>query len=275
MSHNRQKKIAAISDLTGFGRCALSVTLPIISHMKVQCCPLPTAMLSNHTAYPEYSFFDFTEELPDYMAGWEKLGLKFEGILTGFLGSAAQIGLVEDFIARFRTGRTKVIVDPVMGDHGKIYTTYTEEMCSGMSRLVALADIITPNITECCKLTNTPYKEIGWKKVELLAMAEQLRVMGPEKVVITGIVQGSFVANFVYEKDKAPRLFRTYRVGDHRYGAGDIFAAIIAADAVNGVLFERSVKKASNFIKRCISRSIDLSIPHTDGLCFEEVIGGL
>lgn len=272
MNHNKQKKIAAISDLTGFGRCALSVSLPIISHMGVQCCPLPTSIFSNHTAYPEYSFFDFTGQLPDYMDNWEKLGLKFEGITSGFLGSAGQIKMVQEFINRFRTETTKIIVDPIMGDHGEIYATYSEEMCEGMKRLVSAADIITPNITESCKLTGMSYKEKGWTAKELLAMAEILHRMGPEKIVITGINQGNFIANFVYEKGKTHRFLRTHKVGCDRFGTGDVFAAIIAADAINNIAFERSVKKASNFIKRCIERSVELDIPKTDGVCFEEVI---
>ncbi|MCL2254744.1 MAG: pyridoxamine kinase [Lachnospiraceae bacterium] len=270
--HNKQKKIAAISDLTGFGRCALSVAMPIVSYMKVQCCPVPTSIFSNHTAYQEYSFFDCTGQLTDYMAKWKKLNLKFEGILSGFLGSAAQIDMVIHFVTHFRTGRTKVIVDPIMGDHGKIYATYTEEMCDGIRRLVSLADIVTPNLTECCKLTDVSYKEKNWKKKELHAMAEMLHAMGPEKIVITGIPQGNFIANYIYEYGKTPRLFRTHKIGADRSGTGDIFASIIAADAVNGVAFERSVKKASNFIKRCVARSIEMDIPRTDGVCFEEVI---
>ena len=272
MPHNRQKKIAAISDLTGFGRCALSVALPIISHMRIQCCPLPTAIFSNHTAYPSYSFHDCTDEWPAYMEQWQILGLKFEGILTGFLGSAAQIGLVEEFITRFRSGRTQVIVDPIMGDHGRIYATYTDEMCAGMRRLVALSDITTPNITEACHLTDTPYKEKGWTERELLAMAEALLAMGPEKIVITGIIQGCFITNFVHEKGGTSHFVRTHRVGSDRFGTGDIFAAIIAADAVNDIPFELSVKKASHFVKRCILRSAELGIARTDGVCFEELL---
>jgi pyridoxine kinase len=271
-NHNTQKKIAAISDLTGFGRCALTVTLPLVSHMGIQCCPMPTAIFSNHTAYPEYSFFDYTSQLTGYMESWEKLGLRFEGIMSGFLGSLDQIALVEHFITRFGTRRTQVIVDPIMGDHGKIYATYTEEMCQAIRRLVALADIVTPNITELCKLTDTPYKEKGWKKKELLAMAEEICALGPEKIVVTGIAQGSFIANYVYEKGEAPRLLRTYRVGTDRSGTGDVFAAIIAADAVAGLPFAQSVKKASRFVKRCIARSIELDIPKTDGVCFEELL---
>lgn len=275
MSHNHQKKIAVINDLTGFGRCSLTVSIPIISCLGVQCCPVPTSIFSNHTGYPEYFFDDYTGHMEEYVGKWEKLHLKFEGIASGFLGSREQIAMVIRFIERFKTGRTKVIVDPVMGDNGKIYTTYTEDMCREMERLVACADIITPNLTECCLLTGLPYKETGWKKKELYHMAEALFVRGPEKIVITGIPQGDFIANFVMEKGREARIFRTHRAGCERSGTGDVFASIIAADAVNGIDFELSVKRASNFVKRCIIRSDELSIPKTDGVCFEELLDTL
>lgn len=272
MERSRQKKIAAINDLTGFGRCALAVSIPVISHLKVQCCPVPTSILSNHVGYQEYFFDDYTEKLPAYFAMWEKLGLKFDGIMSGFLGSGEQIALVERFVARFSKKGTLVIVDPVMGDHGKIAETYTEEMCRRMRRLVSLADIITPNLTEACKLTDTPYRDKGWKKTELFAMAEKLRGMGPEKIVITGIPQGKFIANYMYQEKEEPVLFRTYREGTERCGTGDLFAAIIAADAVNGVPFVDSVKKASLFVKKCIIRSMEMGVEQKNGVCFEEIL---
>ena len=144
MAQSKQKKIAAINDLTGFGRCALTVSLPVISHMKLQCCPVPTSVFSNHAGYPEYFFDDYTQRLEQYLAMWKKLGLKFDGIMSGFLGSAEQIGVVEQFVREFRRQDTVVVIDPVMGDHGKIVGTYTEEMCREMRKLVSLADIITP-----------------------------------------------------------------------------------------------------------------------------------
>ncbi|MDE5910397.1 MAG: pyridoxamine kinase [Lachnospiraceae bacterium] len=272
MEQSRQKKIAAINDLTGFGRCALAVSIPVISHLKVQCCPVPTSILSNHVGYQEYFFDDYTKKLPAYFAMWEKLDLKFDGIMSGFLGSSAQIALVEKFVGQFSKEGTIVIVDPVMGDHGKIAETYTEEMCCGMRRLVSLADIITPNLTEACKLTDTPYREKGWKKTELFAMAEKLRGMGPEKIVITGIPQGKFIANYMYQEKEEPVLFRTYREGTERCGTGDLFASIIAADAVNGVSFVESVKKASLFVKKCIIRSMEMGVEQKNGVCFEEIL---
>ena len=175
-----------------------------------------------------------------YIAEWRKLDLHFNGICTGFLGSEAQIGIVGDFLQEFGGEGTIVLIDPVMGDYGKPYPTYTMEMCLEMKKLVHYADILTPNLTEACILTDTPYKE-KWRVAEIEQMAEVLSRMGPGKVVITGIPQGCFVANLCYEKGKECKVLRTHRIGTSRSGTGDIFSAILAADAVNGVSFEESV----------------------------------
>lgn len=274
MSHNNQKKIAVINDFSGFGRCSIAVALPILSVMKIQCCPLPTSIFSNHTGFPSYFFEDYTDRMILYMQEWKKLDLRFKGICSGFLGSKEQIGIVKKFFREFKTEDTQIIVDPVMGDYGKPYPTYTAEMCGEMKKLVEFADILTPNLTEACVLTDTPYKD-KWKISEINEMAEKIHHKGPKKIAVTGIVQGDFIANFCYEAGKEPKILRTHRVGTQRSGTGDIFAAVIAADAVNGVPFQRSVKKASNFIKKCIIRSEELAIPLTDGVCFEEVLGEL
>lgn len=267
-----QRKLAVINDISGFGRCSVAVALPIVSYMGVQCCPVPTSVFSNHTGFPHYFFDDYTDRMQEYIDHWKKLGLSFDGIATGFLGSDKQIQIVKDFIKDFKRENTKIIIDPVMGDYGKLYSTYTEELCQEMKKLVCLADIITPNLTECCKLTDTPYKGEGWRKKELQHMAEMLAGQGPQKIVITGIKQGGFIANYIYEKSKEPKWIRTHKVGTERSGTGDVFASIIAVDSVNGIPFDRSVKKASGFVKRCILKSIELEIPKTDGVCFEEIL---
>lgn len=271
MSHNNQKKIAVINDFSGFGRCSIAVALPIISTLKIQCCPLPTSIFSNHTGFNSFFFDDYTDKMPLYINEWKKLGLQFDGITSGFLGSKKQIEIVTQFFKDFKTKENIIIVDPVMGDYGKIYATYTKEMCEEMKKLVQYADIITPNITELCILTDTPYQE-KWKISELEKMTEELAEKGPEKIVVTGIVQKEFIANFCYEKGKSPKILRCHRVGTQRSGTGDVFSSIIAADAVNQVPFDKSVKKASNFIKKCILKSIEMDIPVTDGVCFEELL---
>lgn len=274
MSHNHQKKIAVINDLSGFGRCSIAVALPLISHLGVQCCPLPTAIFSNHTGFNSFYFDDYTHSMGPYMAEWEKLGLEFEGILTGFLGSEQQIGLVEEFIETFSTERTTVIMDPVMGDNGRPYATYTPELCQEMKRLVRHADILTPNLTEACILTDIPY-QVWFSEGQLLDMARRLCDQGPEKVVVTGVPRGAYLENYCYEQEGGPAVQRTQRISPQRSGTGDVFASIVAAGTVRGVPFAKCVKTAAEFIKICLKRSSELDIPTTDGVCFEEVIGKL
>ncbi len=271
-----QKKIAVINDIAGYGRCAMTVLLPIISYMGVQACPLPTSIFSNNTAFPDFFMDDYTDRMEAYIGKWGKIGLTFDGIATGYLGSVRQIDIVKRFIGAFSHEGTLVIVDPVMGDHGKIYSAYTVELCTELRKLVALADIITPNLTEACYLLDMPYREKGWKRRELFEMAQSLSAMGPSRVVITGIPQGEFIANYVYVKtgegEPQARLSRIHKADSERCGTGDVFAAIIAADAVNGVPFDRSVKKAAAFVRQCITKAVELKTPSTDGVPFEELL---
>lgn len=267
-----QKKIAVINDISGYGRCATTVMLPIISYMGVQCCPVPTAILSNHMGYPNYYMDDYTDRMEEYIENWIKLGIKFDGITTGFLGSVEQIAIVKRFIRTFAHKHTLVIVDPVMGDHGRLYSTYTGELCGQLKELIRLADITTPNLTEACELADVPYRNGSWRRKELYAMAERISSYGPSRVVITGIPQGGFIANYVYEKGMEPQIIRTHRVGTERSGTGDVFSSIIAADGVNGVPFHQSVRKASGFVRKCILRTTEQDVPKTDGVCFEDIL---
>lgn len=271
-----QNRMAIINDFTGFGRCSLAVEIPIISALGIECCALPTSILSNHTAFSSWFFDDYTEKMLPYMEEWKKLGVSFDGILTGFLGSERQIAVVKQIIEEFsqREGhKTLVIVDPIMGDHGKAYATYTEEMCRQMKQLVQFADLVTPNLTEACMLTDIPYKESGWHIKELSKMAKQLCDMGAEQVVISGIIMGQSIGNVLCKKGKEEiKLLRNRRVGIERCGTGDIFSSILAADMVNGIRLEDSVKKAMKFIKECILLTEQFSIPKTNGVCFEYLL---
>lgn len=274
MAHNNQKKIAVVNDYSGFGRCSLAVELPIISKLKIQCCPFPTSILSNHTGYKSFYFMDFTDHMSAYMEEWKKLDLQFDGICTGFLGSAKQIEIVENFIKHFKTDKTKVVIDPVMGDYGKLYATYTEEICMEMKNLVKYADIITPNLTEACILTGCEYNE-KYKNAQIEQIAKQLSEMGPKKVVITGIPRGHFICNYCYEEGRESIIIKTAKIGTQRSGTGDIFTSIVVADTVNGIDFYESIRKASHFVKKCIQKAIDMDIPLTDGVPFEEILGTL
>lgn len=271
--HNNQKKIAVINDFSGFGRCSLTVAIPVISALKVQCCPIITSILSNHTGFPSFYIDDYTERMQPYIDEWKKLDLRFHGIYTGYLGSVNQIEIVLRFIESFSTQDTRIIVDPVMGDYGKTYSTFTPELCEEMKKLAMKATILTPNLTEACILADSAYHEGKWTKREIQELAEKLSLLGPEKIVITGIPQGEFIVNYSYIRGEADGRFqKNVRVGTTRSGTGDVFSSIIAADAVNGVDFNVSVKKASAFVKKCILKSVEMNIPVTDGVCFEEVL---
>lgn len=276
MSHNNQKKIAVINDFSGFGRCSLTVALPIISAMGIQCCALPTAIFSNHTGYDDFFFDDYTDKMERYFEMWHKLDLKFEGIVTGFLGSKHQIKIVERFLREFTTENTVVVIDPIMGDNGKLYATYTQEMCRELKNILSMADILTPNITEACILTDTPYSnDTAFTTEQLIHIAASLCNGRTKKVVITGIPDGNMLNNLVYEEGGSRHLLSTVKVGEDRAGTGDVFSSIITADAVNKVDFASSVKKAGNFIVKAVKRSIELDIPTQDGVCFEEILSEL
>lgn len=270
-----QRKIAVINDLSGYGRCSLTVAIPILSALKVQCCPVPTSILSNHTGFPTYFFDDYTEKMIPYIDQWKKLGLDFDGIYSGFLGSEQQIEIVINMIKTFGGPKTKVIIDPIMGDHGEAYQTYTTSMCRRMKELVGFGDIVTPNLTEACILTERGYRKEGWKRTELLHMAEEIQAMGPESVVITGIREGGYITNVVLEKDWPPAFLRTLRAGGERPGTGDVFSSIMAAQAVKGIPLREGVKKAAHFVKSSILKSEELNVPVENGVCFEEILNEL
>ena len=271
MSHNRQKKIAVINDFCGFGRCSIAASLPIISALKIQCCPLPTSIFSNHTGFESFYYTDYTEHMNRYMQEWEKLNLRFHGILTGFLGSPEQIQIVKSFFERFKTDSNITVIDPVMGDYGRLYPTYSPRLAEQMCSLVPYADILTPNLTEACILTETAY-DPDMDEARLETLCQKLSAMGPKKVVISGLSRGEDLENFIYEEGKQPHIVREHKVGPCRSGTGDVFSSIIAADAVNGKDLTSAVRHASSFIAKVLRRTLEMGLPDTDGICFEEYL---
>lgn len=272
-------KLAVINDLTGFGHCSLAVAIPIISVMGVQACPVPTGIFSNHMAFPEWHYTDFTPEMSSYLSVWERLSLSFDGISCGFLGNEALIPALSGFFKQQKeTYGTCILLDPVMGDHGKAYSSVTPSYQKALTGLCSLADILTPNLTEACFLTGTAYPEELLTKnnlqplLSLLSgMAAKLHGMGIGKVVITGIKIGNFFGNYVSVPGSGKLLFSPAG-GPSRPGTGDIFAAILSADAVKGVPFSDSVKKAAEFVRICTEGSAALNIPIVEGVCLEQYL---
>ena len=268
--HNHEKKIAVINDFCGFGRCSLTVSLPIISALKVQCCPLPTSLFSNHTGFDRFYSTDFTPHMAPYIEQWKALNLKFAGILTGYLGSPEQIAIVKDFLRAFKNPDTVVVMDPVMGDNGCLYPSYSPLLADKMKELVPYADILTPNLTEACFLTKTPYKNDLNMQI-LSEICLKLTEMGPKKVVISGVERGESLENYIFEDGKIT-VITEHKVGPNRAGTGDVFSSILAADLVNGLSLEDAVRHAAAFIAKVLRRALELNLPKTDGLCFEEFL---
>ena len=186
MYANKVKKIAAVHDLSGMGRVSLTVVIPILSSMGFQVCPLPTAVLSNHTQYPGFSFLDLTDEMPKIIAEWKKLEVQFDAIYTGYLGSPRQIQIVSDFIKDFRQPDSLIVADPVLGDNGRLYTNFDMDMVKEMRHLITKADVITPNLTELFYLLDKPYKADNTDE-ELKEYLRLLSDKGPQVVIITSV----------------------------------------------------------------------------------------
>ena len=266
----RQKKIALINDITGFGRCSVAVMAPIISAMKIQAVAVPTAILSTHTQFPEYYFDDYTPRMRDYIQTYKNLNMEFDGIATGFLGSEEQVDIVIDFIQSFGTKDSMILVDPVMGDYGKLYKTYTPQMCDKMKGLVQYANILTPNLTELCTLLDTNYGNGKFSTDELEEMCRQLALRGPEHIVVTGIpFQKNQIMNYIYSQRENSRIVMVDRIGVDRSGTGDVISAVIAGMFMNGHGFYDSVRKAAEFASKCIKYCEDNQVPSYWGLSFE------
>ncbi len=273
--HNSIKKIAAVNGIVGFGKSSLAVTVPVISAMGIQCCPVPTALFSNHPGFPQFYKKDLTTELPDYLNYWKKLDLTFDGILSGFLSSLEQMEMVKRLITEFSTEHTKVIIDPVMGDHGRLYSVYTKEMCKSMKDLAAYAHILTPNLTEACILADITYHDGDWTNKELHELLGRLTRYPAEQIVVSGISSEDFLVNLIYDKAHGTTIQKQKKAGKERSGTGDVFAAIIASNAVHGIPFEESVTMAGQFIREAIIFTEENHIPSTDGVYFEPLLAKL
>lgn len=270
------KRCAVVNDFSGFGRCSVSVALPVISAMGICCACVPTAILSNHTGYPNYFFDSYTDKMSSFIAEWKKLSLKFDTIYSGFLGCEKQIDIVCDFIKDFANKNSIVLVDPVMGDGGKIYTTYTKQMCEKMKKLALLADVITPNITEACILTDNEYigEEISDKQAADLL--EKLNLNGKRSVLITGIISGESIKTAVFDsKTGESKIISNKRTAISYPGTGDLFASVLCGGVTNGMSLFEAAELATNFIEKASSYTSNFKTDINDGIAFEPFISSL
>ena len=272
------RRIAAIHDLSGIGRTSLMAVIPILSTMGFNVCPLPTAILSNHSQYPDFSFLDLTEEMPRIIDQWEKLGVTFDAIYTGYMGSPRQIEIVCGFIERFRTADTLVVVDPVLGDNGHLYSKMTQEMVEEMRRLVCRADVLTPNLTEAFALLDRPYKT-DCTTEELKDLIDELSEMGPDTVIITGVpVPGQSGLTSVIARSKSD--VRTWKVTcpylpAHYPGTGDSFTSVITGSLLQGDSLPIALDRAAQFILQGIRSTFGYRMDNRDGILLERVLPNL
>lgn len=272
------RRIAAVHDLSGVGRVSLTVVIPILSTMGFDVCPLPTAILSNHTQYENFTFLDLTDEMPAIIDHWEKLGVDFEAIYTGYLGSPRQIRIVADFIERFRTPDTLVVVDPVLGDNGRLYNKITDEMVREMRTLAARADVLTPNLTELFALLGEPFRP-ECTDDELKAAITELTNTGPDTVIITGVpVQGKPNLTSVIARSRTDG--RTWKVTcpylpAHYPGTGDAFTSVITVSLLQGDSLPIALDRAAQFILQGIRATFGYQIDNREGILLERVLQNL
>ncbi len=273
MQIQNSKKILVINDMAGIGRCSMSVALPMISACGVQACPLPTAIFSNHLGFDTHFKQDLTSAMIPYMDQLNALSISFDGIYCGFLSSATQMDYVQTYLKGNNCKDTKqILIDPVMGDHGSTYKSITKEFCEKMKLFISCATMITPNITEACILTNTPYKESGWSENELLKLSEHLHALGPNQIIITGMKEDGYFHNFVYESSRDYHLCITPIGGASRPGTGDLFASIISGLCIKGITLTSATQIASDFIALCTKGSEDALVPIKEGVIFESYL---
>lgn len=261
-------RVACINDLSGFGRCSLTTALPVLSVMGVQACPVPTAVLSKHTGFPQFTFTDLTDTLTAYFDSWDDLD--FDWIYAGFLGSIGQIEMVRAFFVKQKQKNPdcRILLDPVMGDEGRRYSTYTPELCDDVRRLVSSADVITPNITEACLLTGTEYRGECLHMQAAERLADSLMQLGCGSVVITGIVQENRIGNLTYQDGRAS-YSDVHRTECLFSGTGDLFASVLCGALARGKSLSASVKIAGAFLSEVTQGTLREHTPAAEGVLFE------
>jgi pyridoxine kinase len=264
------KRVLAIHDLCSFGRCSLTAAMPVLSAMGNQVCPFPTALYSNNLTYGKFFSKDLTDTMGSYMDKWEELGLGFDAIYSGFLASAAQTEAVADCIDRF--GKDKlVVVDPAMGDGGKLYPVFGADMIEAMKKLVAKATVITPNYTEACLLTGTPFADKIPDEDTLTDICEKLLAMGPRAVVVTSVPSDDkHISVASMESTQVfPELYRVDRLPFATCGTGDVFTSALTGYLLKGKDLDQCVQGAADFVSYVIQATIDAGTDPKEGVQLE------
>ncbi|MFP4226806.1 MAG: pyridoxamine kinase [Desulfobacterales bacterium] len=275
---NPVQRIAAIHDLSGFGRASLTVVIPILSTMGVQVCPLPTAVLSTHSKFSDYHFVDLTDHMPAMIDHWQRLEVEFDAIYSGFLGSHRQVAIVTDFIEHFRKPDQLVVVDPVLGDDGVIYGPLGTDMVAEMRSLITHASVITPNMTEAALLLEESYTpNPGISKIKDWAI--RLAEKGPEIVIITSVPENERekTTSVVAYNSRHKRFWKVlcdYLPADYP-GTGDAFASVVVGCLLQGDSLPIALDRAVQFISLGVRATFGHTYDTRQGILLERVLGNL
>lgn len=270
-----QSRALVINDLSSFGKCSLTAAIAVLSAMNIQPCPLPTAVLSSQSEFPHFFCKDLTEIMPEYKSAWLKNGESFDGICTGYFANSAQLDSAIDIIDTFRGKSGVVLVDPVMGDGGRLYPVYDKAACEKMKHLASRADILTPNLTELCILTGTDYSSLKGESDCLERIAQIAKPLADGRgVVVTGIRCCGDICNMVIGGSSV-EIFRSKLVDESFSGTGDIFAAVVFGSVLSGKTLTESAKTAAGFVELAISDTIKQQHNPIYGVNFEKYLATL
>lgn len=265
-------RMAAIHDLSGMGKCSLSVALPIVSAAGVECCCIPTALLSTHTGgFTGWTFTDLSRDIVPIAQHWHDLELKFNAVYSGYLASGAQGALIEQAIDLLADENTLVIVDPAMADNGKYYANLGEKMAECFRRLIRKADIITPNVTEACFLTGAKYTAGAHSLDYYVELIDALSEFGPNFVAVTGACTEEGKVGIVARDNTSGKLCTVMNETHDGmfHGSGDVFASAFSALLTRGAPLEDALTAAERFVAAAIERTAARNTPRHYGLDFE------
>lgn len=265
------KRILTVQDISCFGQCSLTVALPILSACGVETCIIPSAVLSTHTGgFTGFTFRDLTEDIPAITAHWEKEGIRFDAVYTGYLGSVRQIELVKQIFGSLGKEHCLNIVDPAMADRGRLYTGFDMEFVKEMATLCAQADIVLPNITEACFMTGQEYKEV-YDERYITSLLAALEDIGIKNVILTGVSYDDATTGVIVKSGGDVKYYRHRRIPVSSHGTGDVFASAFCGALMNGFDEYASAKIAADYTLSCIEKTIG-DDNHKYGVKFELAI---
>ncbi len=272
---DRQKRVAAIHDISGFGKCSLTVALPILSAAGVETSVMPTAVLSTHTGgFSGFTYRDLTEDMLPFTAHWKSLNIHFDAIYTGFLGSFEQLEIVSKIFDDLKQQDTLILVDPVMADNGNLYSIFPSDFPVGMRKLCTKADILVPNITEACLLTGEQYEEGPYTREFIENLLHKLSEIGPEKIVLTGVFfEEEKLGAAVYDKtNESISYVFSDKIPGYYHGTGDVFGSALLSGLMNGFDLNKSTEIAVHFTISSIQKTAKAKTDIRFGVNFEQTI---